>query len=233
MTPEEAIHIADEVLLAHAGSSLTDIQRMILRESLADKGYEDMAGYAPQHIKNEGKKLWDLLSKALGEKVSKPSFKGALEKHWKLGQHTDIAITSPILDVSISKDELEEILRLFSKRDSAVSKKDKQEFLTTQLNEQEIRSGASTGYIKCSKMTTSILRIGRRFSQAMLDTCSPSPLDDDDEVEIKATVYVVNVKEEYEHNNIYSHSGYISYSLTRTHGGLKIKHLKSMQEIQL
>jgi hypothetical protein len=231
MPPEEAIQVADEALLAHAGNTLTDVQRMILCESLAGKGYESMEGYAPQHIKNEGKKLWDLLSDALGEKVSKTSFKGALEKRWKLGQHTDIAITSPILDVSISKDELEEILRLFSKRDSAVSKKDKKEFLTTQLNEWEIRGGASTGYIKCSKMITSILRIGRRFSQSMLDTCSPSPLDD--EVEIKATVYVVTVKEEYEHNNIYSHSGYISYFLTRTHGGLKIKHLKSMQESQL
>jgi hypothetical protein len=182
-------------------------------------------------IKNEGKKLWDLLSEALGEKVSKTSFKGALEKRWKLGQQTDIAITSPILDVSISKDELEEILRLFSKRDSAVSKKDKKEFMTTQLNEREIRGGASTGYIRCSKIITSILRIGRRFSQRMLDPCSPSPLDD--EVEIKATVYVVNVKEEYEHHNTYSHSGYISYFLTRTRGGLKIKHLKSMQESQL
>ena len=84
MTPEEAIQVADEVLLADVGSSLTDIQRMILRESLAGKRYESMEGYAPQHIKNEGKKLWDLLSEALGEKVSKTSFKGALEKRWKL-----------------------------------------------------------------------------------------------------------------------------------------------------
>jgi tetratricopeptide (TPR) repeat protein len=85
MAPDEAIQVADKVLLAHIGSSLTDIQRMILRESLAGKGYESMEGYAPQHIKNEGKKLWDLLSEALGEKVSKTSFKGALEKHLKLG----------------------------------------------------------------------------------------------------------------------------------------------------
>lgn len=85
MTPADALKIADEALIAHAGNPLTDIQRMILRESLADKGYESMKGYAPQHIKNEGKKLWDLLSKALGEKVSKTSFKGALEKRLKSG----------------------------------------------------------------------------------------------------------------------------------------------------
>jgi hypothetical protein len=86
MTPEEAIQAADEVLLAHARNPLTDIQRMILRESLADKNYESMEGYAPQHTKNEGKKLWDLLSQALGEKVSKTSFKGALEKRWQSGE---------------------------------------------------------------------------------------------------------------------------------------------------
>jgi tetratricopeptide (TPR) repeat protein len=86
MPPEESIQVADEVLLAHAGNPLTDIQRLILCESLAGKGYESMEGYAPQHIKNEGKKLWDLLSEALGEKVSKTSFKGALEKRWKLGK---------------------------------------------------------------------------------------------------------------------------------------------------
>ncbi|PSB22588.1 hypothetical protein C7B76_03305 [filamentous cyanobacterium CCP2] len=85
MPPEEAIQVADEVLLAHTGSSLTDIQRMILRESLDGKGYEQMEGYAPQHIKNEGKKLWDLLSEALGEKVGKTSFRGALERRLKSG----------------------------------------------------------------------------------------------------------------------------------------------------
>lgn len=235
MILDEALKVADEVLFSHTGKHLTDIQQMILQKSWDDKGYEEMLdeGWALPTIRKAGNKLWNLLSEALGEKVSKTSFKGALEKRWKLVQHTDIAITSPILDVSISKDELEEILRLFSKRDSAVLKNDKKEFLTTQLNEREIRGGASTGYIKCSKMITSILRIGRRFSQTMLDTCSPSPLDDDDEVEIQATVYVVNVKEKYEHNNTYSHSGYISYFLTRTHGGLKIKYLKSMQESQL
>jgi tetratricopeptide (TPR) repeat protein len=96
MTPEEAIQVADEVLLAHAGNPLTDIQRMILRESLAGKGYEGMEGYTPQHIKNEGKKLWDLLSEALGEKVSKTSFKGALERRWQLG---DLIPKPPLLSI--------------------------------------------------------------------------------------------------------------------------------------
>lgn len=45
MTPEEAIQVADELLLAHARNPLTDIQRMILRESLADRSYERINGY--------------------------------------------------------------------------------------------------------------------------------------------------------------------------------------------
>lgn len=85
MSPEEAIKVADETLFTHAERHLTDIQRMILCESLAGKGYESMKGYASQHIKNEGKKLWDMLSEALGETVSKKNFKGALEKRFKSG----------------------------------------------------------------------------------------------------------------------------------------------------
>jgi len=83
MLTEEAFQIADEAVVAKTGKALTDIQRMILRESLADKGYEHMQGYDHQHIKNEGSKLWSLLSDALNEKVSKKNFRGALEKRLK------------------------------------------------------------------------------------------------------------------------------------------------------
>jgi hypothetical protein len=85
MTPEEALNVADEAVYAHTGKHLTDIQRMILQESLANRGYEDMEGYQTQHIKNEGSKLWRLLSKALGEKVTKTSFQTALDKRLKSG----------------------------------------------------------------------------------------------------------------------------------------------------
>jgi tetratricopeptide (TPR) repeat protein len=88
MTPEEAIQVADELSLAHAGSQMTDIQRMILRESLENKTYDSMADeahIARQHIKNEGSQLWKLLAEALGEKVSKKNFKGLLERRLRSG----------------------------------------------------------------------------------------------------------------------------------------------------
>ncbi len=86
MTPEEATQVADEVLLAHFGEALTDIQRMILSESFAGKRYESMEiNYSTSHIKNEGQILWSLLSEALQESVSKTNFQGALKKRFRLG----------------------------------------------------------------------------------------------------------------------------------------------------
>lgn len=219
MSPEEAIKVADETLYAHTGKYLTDIQRFILHESLLKKRYEEMKGYETQHIKNVGAELWRLLSDALGEKVGKSNFQAALIRR------ADLGITSPVLDASLSKDELEEIQRLFSKRDFAVSKKDIKEFLTTQIDGREIRGGASAGYIKCSRMATSILRIGSKFSQTVSDICSPSPPNE--------AAYVVSVKEAYEHKNKYSHSGYISYFLVKNDDGFKIVDLKNTQESQL
>jgi tetratricopeptide (TPR) repeat protein len=93
MTAEDAIQVADQVLVARARNRLTHIQRMILSESWAGKRYEIMEGYASQHIKNEGKELWDLLSEVLGEKVTKTSFKGALEKRLKSG---DMVLKPPM-----------------------------------------------------------------------------------------------------------------------------------------
>jgi hypothetical protein len=81
MSPEEALGVADEALIAHKGQGLTDLQRLILQESLAGKGYEKMQGYEAQHFKNEGAKLFRDLTKALGERVSKTNFRGALERY--------------------------------------------------------------------------------------------------------------------------------------------------------
>jgi tetratricopeptide (TPR) repeat protein len=80
MTPEDAIQFADEVLLALNDKPLTDIQRMILSESLAGKRYEEMKGHSTSHIKTEGSILWELLTAALKEKIGKKSCKGVLEK---------------------------------------------------------------------------------------------------------------------------------------------------------
>ncbi|MEM9218253.1 MAG: NB-ARC domain-containing protein [Cyanobacteria bacterium P01_F01_bin.150] len=88
MTSEDAIRIANSVLVANNNPPLTDIQCVILRESLAGKSYKEMQGYASQHLKNEGAQLWTLLSKALGEPVKKSNFQTALTKHLQVHQET-------------------------------------------------------------------------------------------------------------------------------------------------
>jgi tetratricopeptide (TPR) repeat protein len=82
MTPDEAIETAQQAILTKTGVLLKDLPLMILRDSLADKTYVEMQdkGYELPTIKEGGAKLWQLLSDALGEKVSKSSFKGALER---------------------------------------------------------------------------------------------------------------------------------------------------------
>ncbi len=83
MNSEEAFKVADEAFFTVKGKHLTDIQKYILMGSWQDLTYEKIAEtyrYNPQHIKNEGNQLWDLLSEVLGEKVGKRNFKAALER---------------------------------------------------------------------------------------------------------------------------------------------------------
>ena len=93
MSPDDALKIAEHLLLTHTGKPITDVQQLIIRDSLLGKTYEAMEGYSPQHIKNEGKVLWDLLSEALGERVSKTNFKSAFEKRLK---STSIVLKQPM-----------------------------------------------------------------------------------------------------------------------------------------
>lgn len=115
----------------------------------------------------------------------------------------------------LPKNIADDISALFLKRDRAVSGRDIGSFLETQLNEQEIGNGSSKGYTACSKLATSIL--------AMLDVQShvgkkSSEVD-----------YAVLVREDYDHDYQYSHSGYIVYQLARTGKGLKITALRSLR----
>ena len=221
MTPEEAMKVADRALYAKTRRYLTDVQRFILLISLLKKRYEEMQGYESQHLKNEGAKLWRLLSDAIGEKVGKSNFQAALRRR----AESEYIIDQPTLDTAISKAELTEIIAIFLKRDLAVSQKDAQKLLSTQLYGGEIRNGDSAGYIRCSKMATSVLRIGSDQNLFPVSTCSPEPHRDN--------AYVVSVKESYEHDGEYSHSAYISYLLVKDDSKLKIKSLKSTQGEQV
>ena len=80
MTEEEAISLVEQILQR---GRLTKVQEIVFRQSWANKTYMEMAhkeGYDPGHIKDVGSDLWQYLSKALGEKVTKNNLHGVIER---------------------------------------------------------------------------------------------------------------------------------------------------------
>ncbi len=83
---EEALEIADQACFELEGQHLNDVEMFVLRSSLQDKTYEQMATerYTVSYLKYDvGPQLWGKLSQALQERVSKRNFRAALER-WHL-----------------------------------------------------------------------------------------------------------------------------------------------------
>lgn len=111
-------------------------------------------------------------------------------------------------ETSIQPD-IDRITELFHIRDEAISEKDEKKFLETQANSQEIKNGYSKGYLACSKLSSSILNIAAsKFDREL-------PIE-----------YIALVKEDYEHNHQFTHSGYIIYTLSRENTDFKIADLQ-------
>jgi hypothetical protein len=109
---------------------------------------------------------------------------------------------------------MDDIAKLFLARDNAVSNHDARKFLETQFDSQEIAYGSSSGYLRCSKMTTAVLKI-----VAAKPSSGKEVVDAD---------YSVLVREDYERDFRYSHSSHIIYYLATTDKGLRIASLKSL-----
>lgn len=80
MMVEEALVLVDTVLTPQY---LNQIQETVLRESWEGRTYSEIArrhGYDPEYIKNVGFHLWQSLSKALGEKVTKSNFRSIVRR---------------------------------------------------------------------------------------------------------------------------------------------------------
>jgi len=83
LTYEEALEVANNAL----GEKLKDLEADVFRLSWQGKGkrYEEIAkekGYSHGHVRNIGNQLWDKLTKALGEPVSKKNFREALKREF-------------------------------------------------------------------------------------------------------------------------------------------------------
>jgi WD40 repeat protein len=108
MDINQALAFTDALVFAESKIHLSDLQQALLRESwsLQRQSYDQIAdayGYSPAYLKHDiGPKLWKLLSEVLGEKVTKTSFRSAIERRFQLdGEkfpvHTDSELTAPVL----------------------------------------------------------------------------------------------------------------------------------------
>ncbi|MCL1471890.1 DUF928 domain-containing protein [Argonema antarcticum] len=84
MNAEEALEIADRVFFRHTNKHLNNLESAIIQGAWSNQTYDEIAqkhDYDSQHVRNTGAKLWELLSAALGESVSKANFKASLERY--------------------------------------------------------------------------------------------------------------------------------------------------------
>ncbi|MFB2881947.1 NB-ARC domain-containing protein [Floridanema aerugineum] len=89
MTVEEALRIIDVALKP---TKLNDVQEQVFRQSWEGQGYSGIAelmGYNAEYIKNIGAELWQLLSQAFREDVTKRNFKTVLRRWSSLTDVSD------------------------------------------------------------------------------------------------------------------------------------------------
>ncbi len=79
----EVLTLADELIFAKTGKHLDYVQDAILRGTLEDATYTQIAQElysSPSHVRNVGSDLWKTLSKALKKNITKNNFRAVLEK---------------------------------------------------------------------------------------------------------------------------------------------------------
>ena len=79
----EVLTLADQLIFAKTGKHLDYVQDAILRGTLEDATYTQIAQElytSPSHVRNVGSDLWKTLSKALKKNITKNNFRAVLEK---------------------------------------------------------------------------------------------------------------------------------------------------------
>lgn len=104
MNVGEVMDTVEQGLLSRQLSSL---ERFILSQSWLGLGYNEMASdcaYSIAHIKDIGSQLWQALSKAIGERVTKKNLLLVLKQY--LLSRTDETVASDQLSVTFSLEEI-------------------------------------------------------------------------------------------------------------------------------
>ncbi|MCC3516354.1 NB-ARC domain-containing protein [Microcoleus sp. PH2017_18_LLB_O_A] len=79
----EVLTLADQLIFAKTGKHLDYVQDAILRGTLEDATYTQIAQEvysSPSHVRNVGSDLWKTLSKGLKKNITKNNFRAVLEK---------------------------------------------------------------------------------------------------------------------------------------------------------
>lgn len=97
MEIQEIINLVDELIVSVSDNEkhLNDVEKEILLGCYEGKEYLQIAtenNRAETYVKESGRKLWEKLSKALSEKVSKANFKTTLERFYNYKSNKDLII---------------------------------------------------------------------------------------------------------------------------------------------
>jgi hypothetical protein len=98
MDVDAALDFAEERFFAQTGERFNDLQKQIFKGAWQGLTYEkiaDFLDYNDSHIKEEGARLCQLLSEALGEKVTKLKFRAPLERGWRTQQSRNTSSPHP------------------------------------------------------------------------------------------------------------------------------------------
>ena len=83
MDTQELVSYLDELLFSSTGERIDSLQVAILKGVLKGQKYADIAqefNCSAGHTKDEAYKLWQTLSDALGEEITKSNFRARIEK---------------------------------------------------------------------------------------------------------------------------------------------------------
>ncbi|MGB0561110.1 MAG: AAA-like domain-containing protein [Spirulinaceae cyanobacterium] len=105
MDAVEALKLTDQWVFAKTGKHLNDLEREVFCGSWAGKTYEQIYPLNPQYVeKSVGYKLWQKLSGVFGEKVTKKTIRGAIERRCRsLSPSCRVVIGAGVEDGAIAE----------------------------------------------------------------------------------------------------------------------------------
>lgn len=104
MDVQDALSLVDRLLYVKTNKHLNDLERRVFIGSWQGQTYEEIYPRNPEYIeKTVGYRLWQKLSEALGEKISKKRIRGALERVYQRQKRIFISYRNCELDRAVAE----------------------------------------------------------------------------------------------------------------------------------